>query len=290
MVMRCLTIICFLFILTTTSLAQNTSDTLIWRIETIDGNEFVGKIIHKDKQHITISTALYGEIDIITVSIKKIEPVKEGQLKNNELWTENPQSSRYFWAPNGYGLKKNEGYYQNVWVLFNQASYGFTNNFSVGLGMMPLFLFAGAPTPIWITPKFSIPIAKDVINAGAGVLAGTLIGEKTDPVGLAYGVVTAGNRDANITFGMGYGFVGGDLGETPVFTLSGMVRVSKKGYLLTENYLISAEGESFTLLGLGGRTVWSKVSVDYGLLIPIVSDMEGLIALPWLSFVVPFGK
>jgi hypothetical protein len=288
--MRYLTITCFLFILASTLFAQNSSDTITWRIETIDGNEFVGKIIHKDSQNITLSTVLYGEINLTTVSIKKIEPVKEGQLKNNELWTENPQSTRYFWAPNGYGLKKNEGYYQNVWVLFNQASYGFTNNLSVGLGMMPLFLFAGAPTPIWITPKFSIPIVKEEINAGGGVIVGTLLGEESDPVGLAYGVVTVGNRDANLTFGMGYGFVGSDLGETPLFTLSGMVRVSKKGYLLTENYLITTSGDNFTLLSLGGRTVWPKVSVDYGLLIPIVSEMDGLIAVPWLSFVVPFGK
>jgi hypothetical protein len=290
MFMRYLTITCFLFILTIASLAQNPSDTIIWRIETVDGNEFVGKIIQKDAQSITIASTIYGEINLLSTYIKQMEPVNEAQLKNNELWTENPQSTRYFWAPNGYGLRKQEGYFQNTWVLFNQASYGFSDHISVGLGMIPLFLFAGTPTPIWITPKFSIPLVKDVINVGGGVLVGTLIGETSDPVGLAYGVATAGNRDANITFGMGYGFVGSDFGETPVFTLSGMVRVSRKGYLLTENYLISAEGESFTLLSLGGRTVWPKVSVDYGLLIPIISEMDGLIALPWLSFVVPFGK
>lgn len=290
MFMRYLTITCFLFILTIASLAQNPSDTIIWRIETVDGNEFVGKIIQKDAQSITIASTIYGEINLLSTYIKQMEPVNEAQLKNNELWTENPQSTRYFWAPNGYGLRKQEGYFQNTWVLFNQASYGFSDHISVGLGMIPLFLFAGTPTPIWITPKFSIPLVKDVINVGGGVLVGTLIGEASDPVGLAYGVVTAGNRDANVTFGMGYGFVGSDFGETPVFTLSGMVRVSRKGYLLTENYLISAEGESFTLLSLGGRTVWPKVSVDYGLLIPIISEMDGLIALPWLSFVVPFGK
>lgn len=290
MVLRTLAIACLLCVLTIAAQAQTTADTTIWRIETLDGNEFVGKIIYKDTQHITIATTLYGEIVLLATYIKKMEPVKDAQLKNNELWMDNPQSTRYFWAPNGYGLRKGEGYFQNTWVLFNQASYGFTNNISVGLGMMPLFLFAGAPTPIWITPKFSIPIVKDLFNAGGGILIGTLVGENTDPVGLAYGVITAGNRDANLTFGMGYGFVGSDFGETPVFTLGGIIRVSRKSYLLTENYLISADGDGFTLLGLGGRTVWPRVSVDYGLLIPIAPDMEGLVALPWLSFVVPFGK
>ncbi len=288
---KTLLLIVFFTSLTLISVGQEVNDTnAIWRIETMDGNEFVGKIIQKDAQSITIATTIYGEIVLLTTFIKQIETLKETQLKNNELWLENPQSTRYFWAPNGYGLRKNEGYFQNTWVLFNQASYGFTNNFSVGLGMMPLFLFDGTPTPIWITPKFSIPIVKDVINAGGGLLVGTLIGEESEPVGLAYGVVTAGNRDANVTFGMGYGFVGSDFGDTPLFTLSGMVRVSRKGYLLTENYLISSAGDNFTLLSLGGRTVWPNVSFDYGLLLPITADLDEFIALPWLSFVVPFGK
>lgn len=269
---------------------QTTDSTAIFRIETLDGNEFVGKILRQNASEVTIISALYGEITLNTVNIKKIEPVEQKQVKNSyEVWTTNPQSTRYFWAPNGYGLNKGEGYYQNVWVMFNQASYGFSNYFSVGVGMMPLFLFAGAPTPIWFTPKASIPVIKDKLNVGGGLLFATILGEGGDPAGLAYGVATVGNRDANLTFGMGYGFVGSEWGTTPVFTLGGMARVGSKGYLLTENYLITSGGESVSLMMLGGRTVWPKVSVDYGLVIPIAQEMDNLIAIPWLGFVVPFG-
>jgi len=58
------------------------------------------------------------------------------------------------------GLHKGEGYYQNIWVFWNQASFGVTENFSLGFGIIPLFLFggeAGQYSPIWVVPKLSYP-------------------------------------------------------------------------------------------------------------------------------------
>jgi len=33
-----------------------------------------------------------------------------------------------------------------------------------------------------------------------------------------------------------------------------------------------------------------KVGIDYGLFIPLASEMDVFIALPWLGFTVPFDK
>ncbi len=284
-------IIGFLFLSTVTSItAQEYNDTTqVWRIITVDGNEFVGTIKKKEPAQFIVTSPIYGEIILNQAAINKMELVQQNQLIKGEVWTDNPQSSRYFWAPNGYGLKKGEGYYQNVWVLFNQASYGFANYFSVGVGMMPLFLFGGTATPVWLTPKFSFPIVKDKFNLGVGSIVGTAIGEDAGTAGLVYSVATVGNRNTNINFGLGYGFVDDDWGSTPVFSLSAMARVSRNSYLLTENYLITTDGETVSLIMIGGRTVWPKVSIDYGLVVPISSDMDQLVAIPWLGFVVPFG-
>jgi hypothetical protein len=274
-----------------TAISQVVTDsTTIWRIITVDGNEFVGTIEKKDATIIVVTSPIYGELELHTAVINKMEPVDQKQFKGGELWPDNPQSSRYFWQPNGYGLKKGEGYFQNNWVFFNQVSYGFSNYFSVGLGMMPLFLLASPATPVWITPKFSVPVVKDVINVGGGALIASAIGEEADPLGLVYGVATFGNRNTNLNFGMGYGFAEGEWGKIPVYTLSGMIRVSRKSYMLMENYLISSDSETVTLISVGGRTVWPKVSVDYGLVIPVYEEMENLVALPWLGFVIPFGN
>ncbi len=87
------------------------------RVETTDGNEFVGLLIKEDSLNVILETAVLGKVTIPRNSIKSITWLNPTSLKGGKLWFENPQSTRYFWSPNGYGLKKGEGYYQNIWVL-----------------------------------------------------------------------------------------------------------------------------------------------------------------------------
>jgi hypothetical protein len=137
--------------------------------------------------------------------------------------------------------------------------------------------------------KFSIPVKKNKFNVAAGAIAGYVIGEENAGLGIMYGLATIGSPDANVTFGMGYGFAAGEWAQAPMFNLNGMFRVSSRGYLITENYVINADGETVVLVTLGGRSIIKKAAFDYGLVIPFTS--EGVdFALPWLGFTVPFGK
>jgi hypothetical protein len=145
--------------------------TKIYQVETIDKNIFQGKISEQDSEKLLLKTEKFGTMTIFRKDIKKITEIEPSRLREGKYWFENPQSTRYFFSPNGYGLKKNEGYYQNIWVLWNNVSYGVTDQISVGGGMVPLFFFGG-PTPLWFTPKISIPIKKDKFNIGAGALTG----------------------------------------------------------------------------------------------------------------------
>lgn len=271
------------------------SENEIWLVETIHGNVFTGKITSQKIDSLQINTNELGQLTIHTNQIKRKKVIKQKQIKGGQLWTDNPQSTRYFWSPNGYGLIKGEGYYQNVWVWFNQISYGFSSNFSIGLGLMPNFLING-PTPIWITPKFSLPLIEEKINIGGGMLLGAIASTNTEidtknaNFGIAYGVFTIGSKDANITIGSGWGMASGNWAEEPVITLSAMARLTKRGYFLTENFYLPIDNQGLLLLSFGGRTVWSKSSLDYGLFIPFVEEMGTLIAIPWLGFVIPFGN
>ena len=268
----------------------------LYRIETTDGNEFLGRITYQDEEQVRLMTETVGEISIARRNIKSMRRLEGTVGQDGGFWPENPQATRYFWAPNGYGLRKGEGYYQNLWVLFNQASAGITDNISIGAGMMPLFLFGGAPTPVWVTPKFSVPIVKDKFNVGGGVLAGTILGDFYDQgplgFGIAYGVTTFGSRDQNITFGLGYGYADGAWADSPMINVSGIVRTGKNGYLLTENYYINLgnESENMLLISLGGRRMIKSVGLDFGLFVPFGQTGGEFIALPWLGFSVPFGN
>ena len=284
----------FLFLIRSEiSFSQEYPDSLaIYQVETIDGNVFIGKILSKDEKAIVLKTENLGILNIQFKNIKEVKEVKAQNIVNGELWPENPHVSRYFYLPNGYGLNKGEGYYQNTWVLFNQVSYGFTDNFSMGLGLIPTFLFGVGGAPIWITPKFSFPVKKDKWNMGAGAIIGTYVGENggdSPLIGMVYGVSTFGSRDQNVTVGAGYGFADDEWSNIPVFSLGGTVRTGERHYLMAENYFFFSRDGSLALLWLGGRFASRHLAIDYGGIIPISPDMNSLIVIPWLSITVPFG-
>lgn len=283
------TVIAFITLFIHETYAQELQDSTLYSIETDDGNEYIGKIISRDGDHITLLTDKLGEIKIFTRYITSIKEISETSFKEGRYWFENPQAARYFWAPNGYGLKKGEAYYQNVWIFFNQASVGVTDNFSLGVGMVPLFIFAGTSTPVWITPKFSIPVVKDQFNVGLGALAGTVIGEENSSFGILYGSATFGSKDKNLSIGLGYGFAGGEWANGPALNVSGMLRTGPRGYLLMEHYYLGFGEEKLALLSFGGRRIIKKISLDFGGIIPITSDIQ-FIVIPWLGITVPIGK
>jgi hypothetical protein len=272
------------------SYGQIRSDSVeLYSIETMDGNQYIGQILERNSEFIRLKTDQLGEINIRVNDIKKIELIRRELMVGEEYWFENPQSTRYFWSPNGYGLEKGEGYYQNVWILFNQFAYGITNNISLGAGFIPAFLFSGSPTPVWLTPKISIPVVRNKFNVGAGALLGTIIGEEGTNFGLLYATTTFGTRDKNVTLGLGYGLLNGEFAELPAVNISTMLRTGKRGYFISENYFIPSD-PTLVLISLGGRSIIQKVGLDYGLIIPFPEDLDISFAVPWLGISIPFGK
>lgn len=262
--------------------------TKIYEITTRDGNTFIGHVEDKSTSTIFLETSNLGLLQISIVDIKSMVLVESRQIVEGEYWADHPQSTRYFWQPNGYGVKQGEGYYQNVWILFNQFSVGVTDNFLLGGGFMPLFLFGGGPTPFWLTPKFSIPLAKDKVNLAAGALLGYVVGGEVG-FGIPYGALTLGSRDRNVSFGLGYGYAGGSWASAPTITISSLIRTGKKSYFMTENYLIGGSSQNLMLIMVGGRRiVGKKTGIDFGAVVPFTTSMESMVIIPWLGITVAF--
>lgn len=264
--------------------------TRVYIIRTVDKNEFTGVIIYKDLDVITLATEEYGNLNIKLSNIKSIDEVKPNEIVNGQVWPNNPQSSRYFWAPSGYGIDKGEVYYQNIWVLFNQFSFGVTDYFSISAGIVPLFLFAGTSTPVWVVPKFSIPAIKDKLNFGAGAMAGTILGESESGFGILFGDVTVGGRNRNATLSVGYGYAAGEFSKGITINFSGLTRISKNVYLITENYLIYSEGQSIGIFSFGGRSIINRIGVDYALVLPYGTGLDINFVLPLLGITLPLSK
>lgn len=273
-----------------TAKGQAGQNSLLVQVETKDGNTYIGHLIEQDAVKIRLRTEKMGDLNFLRTEIDRITTIQSKQMVKGVYWFDNPQATRHFWAPNGYGLKKGEAYYQNVWILFNQVNVGVTNNFSLGAGLFPGFLFGGASTPMWIGPKFSIPVSKDKFNIGVGGLLGTSsINEKGSGFGLLYGMTTFGSRDTNFTIGLGYGYSDGKMNSSPMINFSAIVRVSARGYFLTENYYLGSDSKAI-LISLGGRRIVNRTGIDFGLFIPIASGMTSLVAIPWLGLTAPLHK
>lgn len=275
-------------------------------IETIDGNDYFGKLISKDSASVKIETESLGEVSIKKATIKSISIVNSKDISiDGEIWLPNHHATRYLFAPSAFGLKKGEGYYQNSWVFYNQVQYGVSDRFSIGGGLIPTFIFGGGvstPVPFWITPKVSIPTKRENVNFSVGSLSVfSGVNKSLYAVGILYGQSTFGNKNKNLSVGLGWGYAAGDgesaMARRPTLNVSGMVRVSKRGYIVTENWFASVGGGSidrtnFSLLSCAYRFAPKSVAIDLGVFVSptIIRETETFFGLPWLSVAIPFGK
>lgn len=249
------------------------------RVELREGSVLVGRIILRDSSRTTIETASFGRVVMSNDRIVTLQHVATPEAADDL-----PQDTRLTFITNGFGLKQGEGYYQNVWVLGNLVAYGLTDNLSISAGFVPLFLFDGAPTPVMLGLKLSIPL-DDGIQLGIGGQAGTVLFEGDMFFGDAYGVLTFGSRQSHVNVGGGALFT--DVDELPVIALGGVTKVSRRWSLISENYFFPTEDFAGGL-SFGGRFLTGDASIDFALAIPFGSDFDGLIAIPWLGVTIPF--
>ncbi|SMO38914.1 hypothetical protein [Gracilimonas mengyeensis] len=263
-------------------------DSTMYRITTNDGNHFVGSIVDDNALEIVLKTKEFGEITIQRSNISKMEEYESGKNKSDGYWFENPHPTRYLFGTNAIRQEKGSYYFQNTWVFFNNINAGLTENISLGVGFVPLILIGAESFPIWVQPKVSIPFAKDNLHIAAGGLFGEVIGLETGGFGYGYGIMTVGNIDKNFSLGLGYGFADGEWSRTPYISLGGMLRMTRKMSLVTENYIFSAGNENYGILSVAIRAGGENFAIDYGLI--RTTDEMDYIGIPWLGVTIPFGK
>ena len=158
-------------------------------IETLDGDEFTGRILSHDSTSINLET----NNGIFSLSKKKIKKLESYDYAGKFKFP-NSQDTRYFFAPSGIPLKKGEGYYQNVLLTGNFVNYGVHRNLSVGGGVEFITLSTGQP--IWFfTPKVGHSLSEKLHVAGGLLMIGTgdFSGSGNGISSLIYGVTTIGD-------------------------------------------------------------------------------------------------
>ncbi len=290
----------FLFLLLFTNQLFAQENSILIEAEMNDGAIILGVLIEDNETHLILDSKAIGRVAIDKLKIRLYKRVKENLIAKENGWVENPNATRNIFSPTGYGLKKNEGYYQNFMLGLNQVSYGVTDNLTIGLTLEAFTTFAAIngfiDSPAFaITPKYSIPVKKDFYNIGVGAMIINL--PNTDRLfdwNLFYVVNTIGSKDRNVSLGVAYGLRDGSLASRPTFTLSGAYRLSPKVSLITENWFISNidSFQAFNLFGV--RITGKKLSWDIALLGTRSNRRRNrsyyLFPLPIGGVTVPFGR
>lgn len=244
-------------------------------LNTNDGSSFVGKITAIESEEIEFTTGV-GKLRIKIMNINSIKDIPATDIKDGEYWFPDPNSSRLYFAPKGNMLKKGEGYFQDIWLFFVGASYGFTDNFTIGVGT-----FVIPEADFWyFTPKFGI-MSTENFHLAAGAL---IIKIKDVDAGIIYGVGTYGSADANFTLGLGYGYAEGDLAEKPMVTFGFEKRMSRRTAFISENWIFPGIDEP--LISYGVRFFSESIAVDLAFFNTLKDfDFPGF---PYVDFVYNF--
>ncbi|TXK37573.1 hypothetical protein FVR03_15140 [Pontibacter qinzhouensis] len=260
-----------------------------WIIETKDGSVLQGIYLGQNEVGIRLLTESAGEILIPHDQIKSTKMIDESRIRDGEYWYENPNSTRYLYGPSAFSLKQGEAYYQNTYLVINAFHYGLSDNVTIGGGFETISLFSGSPI-FFITPKVTFPVSEKV-RAGVGALYLNMAGENIDfsGLGVGYGIVSYGSTDNNATLGVGYGFVDGSFSQKPILTLSGMTRLSRRVGLVTENWLVP-DDNYYGVISYGIRFMGEKITVDLAFINNRDIIEEIPIGVPYIDFVVKFGK
>lgn len=215
-----------------------------------DGKVLIGKIIGTANDQLLLETELLGQVSLAYSKIKYINILSEYDKLDGKFVFHNPQPTRYFFFQNAIPMKKKECYYQNIYLAYNSIQYAYSDHFSVGFSAAALFFFT-------VNTKWAYKVHRN-IYAATGFYAGVpLINVSSLRYGLlAYGTLTVGNDNNNVSAGINYGTLGmmkpafyGSGGkyypsrlmnentEKPIISLHGMYRISQRFALISENYL-----------------------------------------------------
>jgi hypothetical protein len=267
--------------------ATNAPDSLQVYIEMKDGSFLQGKLISKQNDSIVIESASVGRLKLAIANMKNIsdKPIVEPAIisyPDPQFGFRSPHANRSFALPTAFGIDKGEWYYSNQMIVSHQLAYGFSDNFSMGMGTV---IVPGAGVAFYVNPKISFKITEGV-RVGSTVILGLVPGEGVG--GLIQGFITFGNRNHNVTLGRLQTFVGGEDFSGSLNLINTQVRLSPRFGLLAEAYLSDNSG-SGQIFSIAGRYFTNRFSLNLGIFISS-EDTEQPPVLPLVGVGIPFSR
>jgi len=243
----------------------------------------IGNIVQINSENI-VAISLNGKQDTINKDlIRWIEPIDAANIIKGEHWYPNPLPGNYFFQPSGLPLAKGDINVKQSYLFFNSFNYGLTKNISLGAGFQNVVnpeKYDGYDYLYYINTKFTFKL-DELVYVGGGGNYYQLAGSSLPPQFLSYLNIGLGNTNNNLT--ITGGLISGD-DTHPYGSLSGMVRIKKHLWIISENAFGIVENEFYFL---GGLRINERVfTADIGIMYAGPSYVEWVPILPYLSYTV----
>lgn len=263
---------------------------VLHRVELIDGQSLVGRLRSRDAHGVTLEI---GDGPRIYLSRSTIAVVtEEVEVPSPDTVARPPRPHTYFFSPSAMLLREGEGSFAQLELLFSELSYGITDNlnFSVSSAVPLWFIGGGGGFNVGASVKAGGSVNEYVHLAGGiyGFFAPVLL---SGTFGVAFGSVTLGTPQQNLTLSVGVPVLTSDAYQGPVINLSGLMQVSRMVAVVSELWSFpSPSGPFAAWLWAGGtRLDLSPFSVDVGIVVLGVDRDILPLPIPWLSAAYTFG-
>ena len=281
------------FLFSVPAFSQISTDSLhmqkdkLYRISMNDGSVYMGKIIAIEQGKLKLKTETLGKLELVFSEVVEMKVASDLEAVNENGWFENPNPVQYFFTPSGFGIKKGEWYFQNTELILNSFHYGLTDHFSIGAGFEIFSLSAGQPL-VYINPKMYFELAEKFHVALAGVVVSSITYDDIGGLGTISISGTYGTKDRNISLAGGLAFTFESTTTSPVVSLSGIYRFSRRLAFISENtYLIEPNKFVFSY---GLRFFSKKFTVGLGLISQpeLMEDTALKLGIPYIDFMFKF--
>lgn len=263
-----------------------------------DETSLMGKVISISDSIIKVETKSLGTVEIKKKNITTAEMLTSQNTILGKYWFKNPNATRYLFSPSAIPLERGEGYFQNSYLLVNSAYAGITNNISIGMGFEFISTFTGHPL-FYGALKGSGKIVKNFYAGGGVIYASAPVFDFDDDnertsFGAIFTTYTYGNLNNNISLNAGFGYAKEDgFSERPLFSISGMARISRKTFVITENWIMPIASDYgrktyYALYTYGFRFSGERMSVDLALVNSKDISDAIVVGFPYVGFAVKF--
>jgi hypothetical protein len=224
-------------------------------------NQLIGQIVKEEEKRLTLKIADSSFVTVHENDIKDVKRLNPNKFKKGLLWDENMHSQRYLFSSSAFTMDKGDFTYRNILGFYNGLEYGITNRLSISGGLNMYSVLAN---------DYNRRIYNFAVKYGGWKLSKNMTAavsfnysdvrfnlydyfNQSDKHTSLTGLVTYGNTDNHLTFGIGaYRFRGAhhkfDINFRDIFDyktnvfgtfrLNGVLRLSNYFALVTENWIV----------------------------------------------------